>query len=306
MKKTLWLWFVRSAFKIMLRLLAFIPWPTALALGEAIGTFGFRISARYRRVGDKNLRFAYGDAMTQQQRDTIIRRVFQNFARSALIEFLKGSKFTADEVRDWCVADSYALVDALLAQGKGMVLISAHLGNWELLARRAAVEGYRITVVARQGPDAAFNALTDKLRETAGYTVHPRGDSVKKLLLELRKGGIIAILPDQKSEDIFAPFFGVDTGTVAGPAVLALKTGAPIIPMFAPRQENGKYKMVLGQPIDTSSTGDRDADILRIMTDINSQVESIIRAYPDQWLWLHDRWKIRRPINKVDDLVKAL
>ena len=107
--------------------------------------------------------------------------------------------------------------------------------------------------------------------------------------------GIVAILPDQKSEDVFVPFFGRLAGTVAGPAVLSLKTGAGIVPMFCPRQPDGTYRVEILPEIDTTPTGDADADIHRIMADVTRVIEGVVRRYPDQWLWLHDRWRVPPP-----------
>ena len=111
----------------------------------------------------------------------------------------------------------------------------------------------------------------------------------------LRGNGIVAIVPDQKSEDVFVPFFGRLAGTVAGPAVLSLKTGAGILPMFCPRQPDGTYRVVILPEIDPTPTGDTDADIRRIMAEITRVIEDIVRQYPDQWLWLHDRWRVPPP-----------
>jgi len=205
---------------------------------------------------------------------------------------LKAPFLAPDALRCLVKADSYAPIDALLARGKGLILITAHFGNWELLARRAILEGYAVTVVARQGDDAQFNALTDALRENGGYEVHARGASPRLLLQRLKQNKIVAILPDQKSDDVFVPFFGKLAGTVAGPAVLALKTGAPIVPMFCPRGPDGTYQVVISPEINTQPTGDAKADTARIMADINLAVENIVRRYPDQWLWLHDRWRL--------------
>jgi len=295
-KKRIWQWFVRNTFGLLLFTLKYIPWRLALSFGTMMGSLGYAISERYRKVADKNLSLAYGEDMTASGRAALTKRVFQHFSRMALVECLKAPNLTEDQVRTMVVADSYEYIEELLSRGKGMILLSAHLGNWELLARRAALEGYHFVVVARQSPDAGLNAITDRLREGAGYTVHPRGGSPRPILQTLRKGGIVAILPDQKSDDVFVPFFGEVTGTVAGPAVLAMKTGAPILPMFCPKQPDGTYKMVLKPEIDTHSTGDSVADTERIMRDINLVVEEIVREYPDQWLWLHDRWKIRPPV----------
>jgi KDO2-lipid IV(A) lauroyltransferase len=257
-----------------------------------MGALAYRLSARYRNVADKNLRNAFGDSLTPRERQALIKRVFQNFARATLVEFLKAPALTPDNLRRMVRCESWAPVDALLARGKGLITITAHFGNWELLARRAALEGYQVVVVARRSGDAAFDEITDQLRQNGGYTVHPRGGSPKVLLQQLRRNGIIAILPDQKSEDVFVPFFGRAAGTVAGPAVLALKTGAPILPMFCPRQPDGLYCVEFGPQIDTAPTGNADADAERIMADINASIENVVRRYPDQWLWLHDRWRM--------------
>jgi len=264
---------------------------------RALGALSYQVSGRYRRVADKNLQIAYGDAMTSAEREALIKRVFQSFAISTA-EFLEAPRWTPDQVKSMAQADSYEIVDKVLARGKGMILLAAHFGNWELLARRAALAGYSFAVIARQSEDAAFNEITDSLRANGGYTVLPRGGSPKAILQRLRANGIVAILPDQKSEDVFVPFFGKLAGTVAGPAVLALKTGAGIVPMFCPRQPDGTYKMVLYPEIDTTATGDADADIRRIMADATAVIEEMVRKYPDQWLWLHDRWRVPPPAER--------
>ena len=261
---------------------------------RALGAVAYSVSGRYRLVADKNLQIAFGDSMTEAQRDVLIRRVFQSFATSTA-EFLEAPRWTPDQVKEIAVADSYEIVDKVLARGKGMILLAAHFGNWELLARRAAVAGYSFAVIARQSEDAGFNEITDSLRANGGYTVLPRGGSPKPILSRLRANGIIAILPDQKSEDVFVPFFGKLAGTVAGPAVLALKTGAGIVPMFCPRQPDGNYQVIISPEIDTTSTGNTEADIKRIMTDATAVIEKMVRKYPDQWLWLHDRWRVPAP-----------
>ncbi|MDQ2687463.1 MAG: lysophospholipid acyltransferase family protein [Armatimonadota bacterium] len=291
-KKHTWQTLVRGAFEFLLAVLAYVPWKPALAWGEWMGSIGYRVSARYRRVADKNLRLAYGDSLSNADREALILKMFRNFARMSLVEFLKASYLTPENLARLVRVDSFAPIDDLLARGKGLILVSAHLGNWELLARRAGREGRQVLVVARQSDDAEFNKLTDKLREHGGYTVHPRGESPRALLRQLRGNGIIAILCDQKSDDVFVPFFGHAAGTVAGPAILALKTGAPILPIFCPRQPDGTYRMETLPEIDTTRTKNATADAQRIMTDVTAAIETMVRRYPDQWLWMHDRWRM--------------
>jgi KDO2-lipid IV(A) lauroyltransferase len=301
MKKRYWQAFVRNTFRTLLWGLRLVPWKPALAWATAMGSLGYKMSARYRNVADRNLKAAYGDQMNERERHALIKKVFQHFARTTLVEFLKAPTLTPDQLRKFVKADSYAYIEELLSRGKGMILVTAHFGNWELLARRAALEGYEFAVVARQSDDPAFNEITDKLRENGGYVVHPRGASPKALLQRLRKGGIIAILPDQKSEDVFVPFFGRLAGTVAGPAVIALKTGAPILPMFCIREPDGTYRMELLPEIDITSTGDTERDSIRIMADLTAVIEDVIRKHPEQWLWMHDRWKVPPPAHLAEE-----
>jgi len=299
--KNLWQTFVRTIFRGLLVGLRFVPLSVASRSAEALGGLGCKLSKRYRDVADKNLIFAFGDSWTPEDRCRVTSRVFRNFARAALAEFLKAPSMSPDQIRKLVHVENWDKVDAVLSRGKGMILVTAHFGNFELLARRAALDGYSFVVVARQSPDEGFNAITDYIRENGGYKVHARGASPKPLLQQLRRGGIIAILPDQKSEDVFVPFFGKLAGTVAGPAVLALKTGAPILPMFCPHQEDGTYKVDIFDEIDTHATGNLEDDSRRIMADITRAIEDEVRLYPDQWLWLHDRWRSVPP----DDLVCA-
>ena len=296
--KKLWQSIARNSLRMLLRLLRFIPWRAAQAWGRSLGSLGYGLSVRYRRVADKNLKLAYGDAMTEADRRRLTRRVFQNFG-SALCEFLKAPSLSPDDVRRMVPVSSehYAHIDELLARGKGLIIISGHIGNWELLARRGGIDGYKFAVVARQSDDDGMNEITDHVRKNGGYDVLARGNSAKEVLRRLKQGGIVAILPDQKSEDVFVPFFGRLTGTVAGPATLALKTGAPILIVFCLRKPDGTYIIEMTPDVDQSSTGDLDADRTRIMADITAEIEKVVRKYPEQWLWLHDRWKSPIPEN---------
>ncbi len=295
LSKKIWQGFTRRAFGAAFAVLRRMPWRPALAFGTGLGTLGYYVSGRFRSVADKNLQIAYGNALTKRQRQSLIKRVFQHFTRAALVEFLKGADLTLDQMRQLVQTNSYAPMEALLARGKGVLVVSAHLGNWEWLSKRAAMEGYDIKVVARQSEDPAFNTLTDRVRGANGYTVHPRGDSPRALLKQLRANKIVAIVPDQKSEDLFVPFFGRLAGTVAGPAVLAQKTGAAILPMFCPRQPDGTYQTVFYPAIFADPAVDADTDRHRIMAEITADIEDIVRQYPDQWLWLHDRWRVPPP-----------
>jgi KDO2-lipid IV(A) lauroyltransferase len=295
MNKRSWQALMRRLMQGVMVLSRILPWRLIQALGDGLGTLAYGLSARYRNVADKNLQIAFGETLSREERKALTRRTYRGFAR-AMAEFLKAPMLTPEGLRALVRSDvGMAPAKALLTQGHGLIVVTAHFGNWELLARRATIEGVSLLVVARQAEDAEFNRLTDSLRGNGGYSVHPRGASPKALLQHLRREGAVAILPDQKSEDVFVPFFGKLAGTVAGPAVLALKTRAPILPMFCPRQPDGTYRVEFGEAIDTTPTGDMDADTHRIMAEITRSIEAVIRRYPDQWLWMHDRWRVPPP-----------
>jgi KDO2-lipid IV(A) lauroyltransferase len=121
--------------------------------------------------------------------------------------------------------------------------------------------------------------------------VKDKGNAARDVLTALKQGDVVGILPDQNSGDVFAPFFGVPAGTAAGPALFALRTGAPIIPSYTVRQPDDTYLARFFPPIEIKPTGDRSADAQQIMTEANRILEQVVRQYPEQWLWLHNRWK---------------
>ncbi len=301
MKKRLWLALVRCVFQGLLATFRWMPWRMTQALGDGLGDLAWRATPRYRNIADKNLLIAFGDALSEAERRTLIRRTFRSFGR-ATTEFFRAPTLTRAALWERVKSDvDMEPARALLARGRGLLVVTAHFGHWELLARRSIVKEVSLLVVARESEDKKLNQLVDGLRGEGGYRVHPRGTSPRALLKQLRANGVVAILPDQKSEDIFVPFFGRLAGTTAGPAVLALKTGAPILPMFCPRQPDGTYRVEFGAEIDTTPTGDADADTHRIMTDVNRAIEDVIRRYPEQWLWLHDRWRVPPPARYRED-----
>jgi len=257
-----------------------------------LGKVSYRVARRQRQFADRNLRltqFPHPGA-ARAERDALIQAVFVQFGKS-IVDFIWMQSRSAAEVDALVDASGLDHVHHALAHGKGAVLITAHMGNWELLGRYLAQHGVPLTVVGRDPEDPEFRALVRRLRENGGVGVMSKGGSVRELLGLLRKNKAVGLLPDQNSGDVFVPFFGIPTGTVAGPATLAMHTGAALIPVFCIRQPDDRYKLIMLPPIDTHSSGDREADQRRIMADVNGVLETLIREYPDQWLWLHNRWK---------------
>ena len=265
-----------------------MPREKALKLGETLGRLGFRLVKRSRVTALRNLRLVYGDSLSETQRRALTQKVFEHFGRVTL-DFYRSAMRGDDDIMSLVTeVEGWEYAQEVLTAGKGVIGISGHLGNIEIFARYAAKRGVALTVVARDPNDPVFGAMLKKIRQSGGYDIVSKGGaSVRKLFVALKKGEAIAILPDQNSGDVFVPFLGIPAGTVTGPAALALKTGAPLIACYCIMKPDSTYKIVLQEPF-WPQEGDDEASL---MTRVNSQLEQGIRAYPEQYLWLHNRWK---------------
>lgn len=271
------------------------PLPLLYWLGARVGKLAYWFSRRYRRVAERNLQMAFGDSLSPQQRRQLAQQVFVHFAQS-LLEFLRGDGFSPDDLRRVVTLVGEEHLQWCLRQGRGVLIITAHYGNWEIAARYLTqCQGYTLHVVARDADDGATTLLVNRLREQGGYHVIPRGQAARSVLQALRRNELVALLPDQNAGDVFVPFFGRLAGTVAGPALLALRSGAPLLPVFCTRQPDRTYLFEMLPPILVQPSGDTERDVLDIMTRLTALIEQQIRKHPAQWLWLHNRWKTRPP-----------
>ena len=265
--------------------------PSALRLGSRLGAIGYRLAKEKRQIAERNLQLAFGVEKTAGEREKIVRGVFAHFGRSA-VAFLRAPMLGPEVLSAQMTVEGGEYLEAARTKGKGIIVTTGHIGNWEILGRwLAQVEKTPVTVVAKDPKGVVLADYLRQMRENAGFAVLSKGESARPLLRVLQRGEAIIILPDQNSGDVFVPFFGVPAGTVAGPASLALHTGAALLPMFCLENPDGSYRMVCKPPIATVTTGDRETDVKRIMAEFNSVLETVIQQNPDQWLWLHNRWK---------------
>lgn len=273
-------------------LFRWLPMGVAIRLGAGIGLLGYGLVGRYRRVALANLQRAFPE-WSQAQVKATARRVFRNFG-VALAEFLKAPSMTLPQIEQRLQVEGLEFLDSAFRKGKGVLLITGHFGNWELMARYLCMRGYPISVIARDTDDPATTELVTLIRERSGYKVIPRGHAARPVLKALRNNEAVGILPDQNAGDVFVEFFGQKAGSVAGPAIFHLRTGAPIVPLFNVRLPDDYHRIEILPPLCFESTGDIQADSQRIMQALHDILERYIRRYPDQWLWLHDRWKSAR------------
>jgi Kdo2-lipid IVA lauroyltransferase/acyltransferase len=269
-----------------------MPRERALRLGARLGRLGFAVVKRSRRSALRNLALAYGDTLTETERLALTRRVFEHFGK-VTIDFVRTRALRPEailklisEIEGW---DENAM--AALALNKGLIAVSGHFGNFELFARFSVLQNVPLAIIVRDPENALFGDYVKRLRESSGYEVLSKGGSGRRLLQVLKENKVLGILPDQNSGDVFVPFFGCPAGTPDGPAQLALRTGAPIVPAFCHLKPDNTYKITIKPPILIKPTGDKLADITRAMTLVNLAIEEMVRQHPEQWLWLHNRWK---------------
>lgn len=262
----------------------------AEAAGERLGRALFRASKKHRERALRNLRLAFPE-LDEAERLSLAKKVFEHFGR-VTADFLVSARRKPEELEASMTVEGIEHLDAALAEGKGVIMITGHFGNWERLAAWLSLHGYKLTVVARDARNPALNQLVKELREHTGTQVIPRGDAARPILERLRRNELVGILPDQNTDEIFVPFFGHPAGTVLGPGVLSERTGAPVVPCWCVWMAPGKYQMI----VEPALVADADHPVKGegVIRAINASLESIVRRHPEQWLWFHDRWRSAR------------
>ena len=290
-KKALVRGFGRVVLRVVIFVVRILPLPAGLALGRALGTLMRVMSKKRWRVALKNLRIAYGDSLTEAERERIARESFRNAGMFA-VEGIKFAFIPQDEVERRIRVEGYEQFEPIMAQKRGCLFISAHVGNFEVMGRWFSPRGYELMALARGARDRGTTDIMLKLRERMGIKVFTLDKSLKPVFAGLKRNACVAIICDQNATDIFVPFFAHPTGTVDGPARIALRLRTPMLFPYCIRDGRGGYVVrAEGALFDPESTGDEKADVERAMTEVNRRLEAIIRRHPEQWFWFHDRWR---------------
>ncbi|MCE5198716.1 MAG: lysophospholipid acyltransferase family protein [Armatimonadota bacterium] len=267
------------------------PW-SVRGLGNALGSAFYVCSKRYRTVALKNLARVFGNEKNRAEIEAIAKNVFRHFTRSAF-EFFYLLALSQKQIDEMVNIQGKEHLDNALAKGNGCIIITGHYGNWELMARKLVILGYKINVIARDSDDPGMTGITTRIREQGGYRVFDRDQPIIGAFRALKNNEILGILPDQNdSSGIFVDFFGIPVATAVGPATLSLRSGAPLVPIFCARAEDGRYCATVYPKIEFQPSGNNEKDIHDLTGLINKAIEREVRRNPSQWLWIHDRWKL--------------
>ncbi len=274
-----------------------LPFNCAVFLGGLLGGAAFFLLPRWRIFTIQNLKFAFGQDKAESQIVAIAKGVFVNFGRS-LAEFVSLPKISNSSIESIVSACGLEKIDNALKDGRGVIMLASHLGNWELLAAYFGLKGYPTNVLARPLRDRRIEHYVNSVRRTKNISVLTRGGgSFKKIISVLKNNQLIGMLPDQdieKIDGVFVDFFNRKAHTPIGPVVLALASGAPIFPIFCIRQASGRHRLIVEDKLDLEVSGDRQKDIYRNTQKWSGLVERYIRENPDQWVWFHKRWKTQQ------------
>ncbi len=279
----------------LLLVLGRCPPRTLSSFARVFGALWHRMDSRHRIIALRNLELAYGDELNAEDRRRICRGVFEHLTRVALeLSYLPG--LTGDNQDRLIQFSGVENLETAMAKGKGVLVMTSHFGNWELMSLAFSLKYNPLNIVVRPLDSALLDRIVNRIRSRGGSTMIPKKGSVRQILRLLRNGQMVALLVDQNVDwydGVFVPFFNETACTNKALAVLALRTHAPVVPVHNVRMEDGRYAATFGPEVPIIRTGDTTRDIEENTAQFNRIIESEIRRHPDHWLWLHQRWKTR-------------
>jgi len=280
---------------LIVRLFAAMPRRIAYPTAKTLARLGFHLARRQRRAGLHNLQMAFPE-LSQNARERILRGSFENLGR-LLVEFTHMPELNKGNICRFVVHDGLENYLEGLRRGRGVIFMTAHFGAWELSSFAHAVYGYPLRFVVRPIDNPRVERLISTYRTRSGNIPIERRSAARDILKALRQNEAVGILFDQnttRSEGVFAEFFGIPAATTPALALFALRTGAAVVPGFLIWDASlRKHRLRLDPPVQLIETGNLDDDVLENTKVFNKILEGYIRSYPDQWLWIHRRWKTR-------------
>lgn len=270
------------------------PFPLAIRLGGWFGTLAYRLDGRHRAIAEDALAESFRDKPAGEIR-AIARAVYRNLGCS-VVELMRSDRYAARPLEDHFEFTGYESFEKALAKGRGVLILTGHIGNWELMALAQSIRGPSLAVVARPLDNPYIERLVSRLRTRHGNTLINKQKGMREVLGALAHGKGVGILLDQsvtKKEGVFVDFFGRPACTNKGLALMAAKTKAPVIPVFTRRIGPYRHEIVVGEELPLTDTGDKESDIKANTQAYTKAIEDFVRKYPDQWFWMHRRWKTR-------------
>ena len=282
--------------KLLISLVNIWPLHYLHYLGEKLGRLTFFFWGARKKIILNNLELALGKEKSQKEIREIFKRNLENMGKGVL-ETIRYSRLSSDRLDKTITIEGKEYIDRALEAGKGVVALSAHLGNFPLIGMKFVSLGYQFAVVFRNPENEKLAQITRNFMKQGGIEPipdKPRKICVRRSIQTLRKNGILFLQIDQNTRTkrgVFVDFFGYLVPTFTGPVVMALRTGAVIVPLFIVRNGDNTHTIIVDPPVELELTGDKDRDIFLNIARLTKVSESYIRRYPEQWWWIHRRFR---------------
>lgn len=283
---------------VLIRGLVFIieklPRDLALKLAGMMGEIAAIIDVKERRLAEENLRRAYGHKWSESRIRLVARECFVKIALNTA-DVIQSRSWTAEDIRRLVDTEGMEHFDEALSRGKGLVAVTGHIGNFELMAAWfSSVKKISLSVIGRRLYDDRLDALVVENRERFGMENIPSDAPAKRVLSALKSNRVLGVLIDLDSSRIageFVPFFGTPARTPSGPIAIGRQSRSPAVPLAMFRTADDRYKIKILPMIEIPRTSDRDADVMETLKRCNRALEELIDYDPTQWVWIHNRWK---------------
>jgi len=284
---------------ILLKFLGHLPRQVARGTGALVARGLFSLRPSLQRASEFNLRLAFPELPERARRD-ILRRMVRNLGWMSA-EFARMPRYNRSNIDQIIILDGFENFAAAERRGKGVLFLTGHMGAWELKPFAHALYSRPIYFLVRPIDNPFVDALVNRYRCASRNRPLKKNESARTILRILHDGGVIGVLADQNTiptEAVFVDFFGVSAATTSGIARLARRTGAAVVPAYSywdPRIR--KYRLRYEPALELTATDDEQSDVLKYSARFNQVIEDYVRRFPDQWLWVHRRWKTR-PANE--------
>ena len=288
-------WLEYAAVWLALKMLGALPRSVARSAAAVLARLIYALQPKLRRTAEFNLRLAFPERSDTQRR-ALARSMVRNLGWMAA-EFSRFPRYTRENIVDVLILDGHENFLEGQRRGKGVLYLTGHIGAWEFSSFAHALYGYPLHYMARPLDNARVDALVNQYRSLSGNQPIFKNESARALLKTLRESGTVGILADQNTmpeEGVFVDFFGKTACATSGIARVALHTDAAVVPGYAYWDESiARYRLRFEPPVELIRTGNTEQDVLANTQKFAKVIEQIIRKYPDQWVWVHARWKTR-------------
>jgi KDO2-lipid IV(A) lauroyltransferase len=283
-----------------LKLLGLLPRPVARFVGAGFAAVAYAVRTPLRRSAMFNLRLAFPE-WTDARRKRVIRGMVRQIGWM-VGEFSQFPKYTRETIERIVVVDGFENFDAARRRGKGVLFLTGHMSAWELAPFAQALYGHPLHFLVRPIANKRVDALINGYRCRSGNQPIDKNRSARAILKVLGEGGTVGVLADHNTdieESVFVDFFGVPASTTSGLARIALRTDASVVPGFLSWDDKRrKYRLRFEPAVELARTANEESDVVENTARFTRVIEDFVRAHPDQWLWVHKRWKTRPPGEK--------